>query len=62
MNIPQPRFLLRNPKDKRPTLISCHIRFNNDRIIFSTGEKIIILCPPEAGKTMLAKGISTILI
>lgn len=41
MNIPQPRFLLRNPKDKRPTLISCHIRFNNDRIIFSTGEKII---------------------
>jgi hypothetical protein len=41
MNIPQPRFLLRNPKDKRSTLISCHVRFNNDRIIFSTGEKII---------------------
>ena len=41
MNIPQPRFLLRDPKSKKATLISCHLRFNNDRIVFSTGEKII---------------------
>jgi integrase len=41
MNIPTPHFLLREPKSKKPTLISCHIRFNNDRIIFSTGERIL---------------------
>jgi hypothetical protein len=41
MNIPQPRFLLRNIKSKTPTLISCHLRFSNDRIVFSTGEKIL---------------------
>jgi hypothetical protein len=41
MNIPQPHFLLRNPKDKKSTLISCHLRFNNERIIFSTGERIL---------------------
>jgi len=41
MNIPTPHFLLRQPKSKKPTLISCHIRFNNDRIIFSTGERIL---------------------
>lgn len=41
MNIPQPRFLLRNPKDKKPTPISCHLRFDNERIIFSTGEIIL---------------------
>ena len=41
MNIPTPHFLLREPKSKKPTLISCHIRFNNDRIIFSVGERIL---------------------
>ena len=41
MNVPQPRFLLRDPKINKPTLISCHLRFNNSRIVFSTGEKII---------------------
>ena len=41
MNIPTPHFLLREPKSKKPTLISCHIRFNRDRIIFSTGERIL---------------------
>ena len=40
MNIPQPRFLLRDPNDKKPTSIYCHLRFNNDRIVFTTGEKI----------------------
>ncbi len=41
MNIPQPRFLLRDPKSTKPTLINCHLRFSNERIVFSTGEKII---------------------
>ena len=41
MNIPTPHFLLRDPKSKKPTLISCHIRINRDRIIFSTGERIL---------------------
>lgn len=41
MNIPQPRFLLRDPKSTKPTLINCHLRFNNERLVFSTGEKII---------------------
>ena len=41
MNIPTPHFLLRDPKNNKPTLISCHIRFNNDRIIFSVGERIL---------------------
>jgi len=40
MNIPQPRFLLRDPNAKKPTSIYCHLRFNNDRIVFATGEKI----------------------
>jgi integrase len=40
MIIPTPHFLLRDPKSKKTTLISCHLRFNNKRIIFSTGEKI----------------------
>ena len=40
MNIPQPRFLLRYPNDKKPTSIYYHLRFNNDRIVFATGEKI----------------------
>ncbi len=40
MFIPQPKFLLRKPKDIKPTAIQCHLRFNGDRIVFSTGEKI----------------------
>ena len=41
MNIPTPHFLLREPKSKKATLISCHLRFDNDRIILSTGERIL---------------------
>ena len=41
MNVPTPHFLLRNPKSNKPTLISCHIRFNHDRIVLSVGEKIL---------------------
>lgn len=41
MNIPQPHFLLRDPKDRKATLINCHLRFNNERIVFSTGERIM---------------------
>ena len=40
MNIPQPRFLLREPNNKKPTSIYCHLHFNNDRVVFATGEKI----------------------
>ena len=41
MNIPTPHFLLREPKSKTSTLILCHIRFKNERIVFNTGERII---------------------
>lgn len=41
MNIPTPHFLFRDPKSKTPTLISCHIRYNRDRIIISVGERIL---------------------
>lgn len=40
MNNPQPRFLLREPNNNKPTSIYCNLRFNNDRIVFATGEKI----------------------
>jgi hypothetical protein len=40
MQIPQPHFILRNKKDTKPTVIQCHLRFENERIVFSTGEKI----------------------
>jgi hypothetical protein len=40
MFIPQPRFILRKPNDNKPTAIQCHLRFNGERIVFSTGEKI----------------------
>lgn len=40
MQIPQPHFILRNKKDTNPTVIQCHLRFENERIVFSTGEKI----------------------
>jgi hypothetical protein len=41
MKIPTPHFLLRDPKNNKLTLINCHIRFNNDRIIFPVGERIL---------------------
>jgi len=40
MFIPQPRFILRQPNGNKPTAIQCHLRFNGERIVFSTGEKI----------------------
>ena len=40
MIIPQPRFILRDKKDKNPTSIQCHLRFQSQRIVLSTGEKI----------------------
>lgn len=40
MKIPQPRFLLKDPKSNIKTAIYCHIRFNRERIIYSTGDKI----------------------
>lgn len=41
MKIPTPRFLLRDPKSNSPTLINCHIRFDNERIVISVGEKVL---------------------
>ena len=41
MQIPQPHFLLRDPKANQPTLINCFLRFNKERIVFPTGEKIL---------------------
>ena len=41
MNIPQPRFLLKEPKTKKITPINCHLRFNNGRLVIPTGEKIL---------------------
>jgi hypothetical protein len=41
MNIPQPRFLLRKPNATSPTMIHCHVKFNNQRVPFATGEKIV---------------------
>jgi len=40
MFIPQPKFILRKPKDNKPTAIQCHLRFNGERIVFSIEEKI----------------------
>ena len=40
MIIPQPRFILRDKKDTKPTAIQCHIRFQSHRIVIATGEKI----------------------
>lgn len=40
MIIPQPRFILRNKKDTKPTAIQCHIRYERHRIVMITGEKI----------------------
>ena len=41
MNIPQPRFLLKEPKSKSDTLIYVHIRFSKERVVYSSGEKIL---------------------
>ena len=40
MKIPQPRFLLKAPKSNTTTAIYCHIRFNRERVIYATGDKI----------------------
>ena len=40
MKIPEPKFVLKNPKDDKPTLISFVMRFNNQRVFISTGEVI----------------------
>ena len=34
-------FLLKKPKAKKLTPISCHLRFNNGRLVIPTGEKIL---------------------
>lgn len=41
MNIPQPRFLLKEPNSKSKTLIYVHIRFSKERVVYSTGEKVL---------------------
>ncbi len=41
MNIPQPRFLLKKPKSKSVTQIYMHVRFARERVVYSTGEKIL---------------------
>ena len=40
MKIPQPRFLLKDPKCNTNTQIYCYIRFNRQQIVYSTGDKI----------------------
>lgn len=40
MKIPEPRFLLKNPKSNNKTLISMVVRFMNKRLFYSTGEVI----------------------
>lgn len=40
MNIPRPRFILRDKNSTKPTAIQCHIRFERHRIVLATGEKI----------------------
>jgi hypothetical protein len=40
MKISKPKFLLKDPKSDSETLISLVVRWNNDRLYYSTGEKI----------------------
>ena len=40
MKTPEPKFLLKEPKAKEPTLISMVMRFDNQRLFYSTGEQI----------------------
>jgi len=40
MKISKPKFLLKDPKSDSETLISLFVRWNNIRLVYSTGEKI----------------------
>ena len=40
MKTPEPKFNLKEPKAKEPTLIIMVVRFNNQRLSYSTGEQI----------------------
>ncbi len=40
MKIPQPRFLLKDPNSNTTTAIYCHIRFNRERVIYASGDKV----------------------
>lgn len=40
MKTPEPKFLLKEPKSKTETLISMFFRFDNQRLVYSTGEKV----------------------
>jgi integrase len=40
MKISEPKFLLKEPKGEKATLISLVVRFNNERLFYSTGESI----------------------
>lgn len=44
MKTPEPKFLLKEPKGKEQTLISMVMRFNNQRLFYSTGEHV---CPND---------------
>ena len=38
--LPKPKFYLRLPKGKNPTLISLMVSYNGKRLVYSTGESI----------------------
>lgn len=40
MKISEPKFLLKNPTSEKETLISLFVRFNGERVVYSTGESI----------------------
>lgn len=40
MKISEPKFLLKDPKSDKETLISLFVRFNGERVVYSTGESI----------------------
>ena len=40
MKISRPKFLLKDPNSDKETLISLFVRFNGERLVYSTGEKI----------------------
>ena len=40
MKISTPKFLLKKPKADKETPISLYVRFNNERVVYSTGEQI----------------------
>ena len=41
MITPEPKFVLKDPNSKKLTLINMIVRFNNERIVYSTGERIL---------------------